>query len=99
MLRMKVWAEPGAACCAVAIAESVASRLPVAGDQRPPSSEIGGGVGGAPRRPAGGGAGGGDDPHPAGGEEQRGVGAIRGAPGETQSPPPRGAQKGKPPPP
>ncbi len=50
MLKMKVWAEPGAAFCAAAIAESVASRSPVAGDQRPASSEIGGGLSVADRR-------------------------------------------------
>ncbi len=41
---MKVWAEPGADFCAAAIADKVASRLPVAGDQRLASREIGGGL-------------------------------------------------------
>src|SRR2546426_4840829 len=97
MLRTKVWAEPGAACCAAAIAESVASRLPVAGDQRPASSEIGGGVGGAPRRPARGGPGGVAGPLPAGGKTTRVVGATGGGPEKSESPPPRGQTKGEPP--
>src|SRR5947209_7139643 len=43
MLTIRVWADPGATRCASAIADNVASRLPVSAEQRDATSGIGGG--------------------------------------------------------